>query len=150
MSVSLDHAVLIQNRLATAPVAGELTTALDITGVPSNVDRYGAILGDIQAAVQKAAGTFISILWDGWTTLDGNASSPRIGCRYTIAVWARTVREPTALAPDDVMEAIMRRMWHWIPAGKTVRGEVQMGAGGVVPNKSFLVYDLEVIIPSSI
>lgn len=150
MSISLDHAVSIQNRLASAPAAGELTTAVDITGVPSNVDRYGLILGDIQAAVQKAVGTFISIRWEGWTTLDENASRPRLACRYTIFVWSRTVRDPASLSPDDVMEAIMRRLWQWRPDGQTVLGEAKVGSGGIVPDKSFLVYDCEVIIPTSI
>jgi len=150
MSASINLALLIQTRLATAPVAGELSTPVDITAIPSNVDRTGNILGDVQAGVQKSSGTFISIRWDGWVMLDANASKPRLANHYTVYVWARTVRDPAALAPEDVIEAVMRRLWQWRPDGQTVRGEAQVGNGGIVPDKSYLVYDCEVVIPASI
>lgn len=149
MSRALDHAELIRTRFLTAPTAGEIPTALDITGVDVIVDRQKNILSDVSKAVAKAAGTAIVILWDGWQVADKNARTPRLAHRYTITVWSRPILAGAALAADEVMESVLKRLWHWRPDGGHAFGEAMPGNGGLVPHKSYLIYDCEVVIPVS-
>ena len=148
MSKALDHADLIKARLATAPIAGELPVPVDITALPCNVNRQGNIAGDIQAAVQKSAGTFLEITWDGWQSLDDESGNPRLAHHYTIIVWSRTVKAPGMLDSDDVMQAVIMRMWDWVPYGSHVSDRAKVGNGGILPSKTYLAYDCEVIIPA--
>jgi hypothetical protein len=149
MSKALDNADLIRTRLLTAPAAGELATRIDITGVDVIVDRQKNILNKVAAAVGKSKGTAIVILWGGFVTSDENASKPRLESRYTISVWSKPVIAQGDLAADDVMEAVIRRIWHWRPGGPHAHGEARVKDGGIVPNASYLIYDCEVVIPST-
>ncbi len=149
MSKALDNADLIRTRLLSAPTTGELETAIDITGVAVIVDRQKSILTKVATAVGRSQGTAIVILWGGFVTSDENASKPRLECRYTISVWSKPVLTQGGLAADDVMEAVIRRMWHWKPSGPHAHGEARVKDGGIVPHTSYLIYDCEVVIPST-
>ena len=149
MSKALDNAELIRTRLLTAPVAGEIPTALDITEVEVIIDRQKSVLTLVQTAVAKASGTAIVILWDGWVVLDKNNKTPRLAHRYVVSVWSKPVIAGDNLAADEVMEAVINRLWHWRPVGAHAFGEAVPGNGGLVPNNKYLIYDCEVVIPVS-
>lgn len=150
MSKALDHADLIATRLAAAPAAGELATTIDITAVDIIIDRQKNILSEVSKSVAKASGTAIVILWQGFVTIDKHASSPRLAHRYNISVYSKPVIAGAALLADDVMESVIQRLWQWIPAGAHAYGEATVENGGLMPDRSFLVYDCEVIIPASL
>lgn len=149
MSRALDIAELIRTRLLTAPTGDEIPTTLDITGVEVIVDRQKNILSDITKAVAKASGTAITILWAGWTVVDKNTKTPRLAHRFTIMAWSKPVIAGDNLAADDVAEAVINRLWHWRPLGGHAFGEAEPQNGGLVPDKKFLIYDCEVVIPIS-
>lgn len=149
MSHALDTADAIKLRLETAPVSGEIATATDITAVDVIVDRQKQLLAAVNAAIAKKTGTAITILWTGWSTIDKNASTPRLAHSYTITVWTRPVLQAGAYPADDVMESIINRMWQWVPGGGHAHGEAEARNGGLVPHKSYLIYDCEVLIPVS-
>lgn len=150
MSKALDHAELIATRLATAPATGERETTVNLPAIDIIVDRQKNVLSDITKAVAKAGGTAIVILWQGFTTIDKNASAPRLAHRYTITVYSKPVIAGDDLAADDVMESVIQRLWQWIPAGYHANGEVEVQNGGMVPDRSYLIYDCEITIPASL
>jgi hypothetical protein len=151
MSKAFQHAELIRTRLMTAPATGELPTPVDITDVDVIVYRQKEVNSQVNAAVAKAKGTAIVIVWQGFRTLDANAKKPRLTQTYNITVWSKPIIAGDELKADDVMESIIARMWHWIPVpGSHTQGEAVVEDGGLVPDKTFLKYDCEVTIPTSL
>lgn len=151
MSVPLDVADLIRTRLVTTPAAGELATVIDLAAIAESVivDRQKAILGEVSKALAKVGGTAVLILWQDYRIVDENAARPRLEHSYNITVWSKPVLAGDALAADDVMQSIIARLWHWNPSGGHAFGEAKLRQGGLVPHKSYLIYDLEVVIPIS-
>lgn len=153
MSKALDLAETIRTRLLTAPVTTgprpELATAVDLTPLSIIVDRQKNVLSAVTAAVAKAGGTAITILWQGFQTADENAMTPRLDHRYTIFVWSKPIIAGDDLTADDVMDSIVNRLWHWVPGGGHAFKEAKVKNGGLVPNPKFLIYDCEVVIPVS-
>lgn len=150
MSQALDHADLIRTRLMSAPANGELATPLDITGVPVIVDRQKDIAAEVTKAVSKTKGTAVVILWTGWKVADKNTRTPRLAHTYKISVVSNPVLAGGALAADEIMQSILLRLWHWRPTGGHVHGELEVGNGDLVPNDSFLIYECDVVIPTSL
>lgn len=150
MSKAFQHAELIRTRLLTAPAQGELETTIDITGVEVIVYRQKKIQSEIDAAVAKAKGTAIVILWQGFRTLEKNAHRPRLAQTYNVSVWSKPIIAGDALTADDVMESILLRLWHWTPTGGHAFGEAEVSDGGLVPDNKFLKYDCEVAIPTTL
>jgi hypothetical protein len=151
MSRALDIADLIRTRLLTAPVEGELPTPLDITGVDVIVDRQKDILTEVTKAVSKAKGTAIVILFEGFKTGDEDASRPELEHTYNVCVWSRPIIAGAALPADEVLESVILRLWQWIPeGGPHHHREAQVTNGGLVPDRKFLKYDCEVMIPAGL
>lgn len=134
----LETATLIQDRLlADTALAGQAVL----------VDEQKDIQSQIDQKIEKLGGCVV-IHFDGFVVLDKNASTPRLGARYTLDVWSVPIlAEESAMPAAEVMAAVIRRLWHWVPDGGHAFGEVQIGNGGLVPNRTYLVYDLEVVIP---
>lgn len=150
MSEALDMADLIRTRLRTAPTGSEIATAVDLTAVDVIIDRQTPVVSLINAAVAKAKGTAIVIFWEGFQVPDPNTTRPRLAQRYNIRVYSKQVVAGTTLPADDVIESIVARMWHWVPGGGHSHGEVEVINGDMVPDKSFLIYDCEVVVPVSL
>lgn len=152
MSKAMDIADLIVARLKAAPAPGELATATDITGLDAIVYSQQNISTKITAAVGKASGTAITIVWDGHTTTEENAKKPRMAYSYTIEVISKPIIAGDELKADEVMESIIQRLWQWNPGGATgpSYNEAQVRGGGLVPDTKYLKYDLEVVIPATL
>ncbi len=149
MSIALDTAELIKTRLLTAPAGGELPTTVDITDLTVIVDRQKQVLNEINKAVAKAKGTAILIVYTGFDVLDADASTPRLANRYSLQVWCKPIIAGANLAADDVLESVVHRMWHWIPSGHHHFDEARVLPGGMMPSKTHVVYDCEVLVPVS-
>lgn len=150
MSAALEMADMIRNRILTRPAVGELATTVDLTHIDVIVDRQTPVLSLIQAAVAKATGTAIVILWQGFRVLDKHTGRPRLAQSYNISVWSKQVIDGANRPADNVIESIVLRLWQWVPDGGHSYGEAEVSNGDMVPNKSFLVYDCEVVIPTSL
>jgi hypothetical protein len=148
-SKSMAHATLIETRLKTAPTITEIPTPLDITGVGVVVYKQKSIQSEIDVAMKKVVGCAIVISWEGFTTTDRNARTPRLAHRYNICVWSKPIIDQGAYPADEVMESIINRMWQWVPDGGHAHGEAEVRDGGIVPDQRFLKIDCEVVIPVS-
>jgi hypothetical protein len=149
MSKQLDNADLIRMRLLTAPVAGEIPTTLDLTKLDVIVDRQKQIEAEVAKGVAKSTGTAITILWEGFVTVDKNARRPRLAHSYTLVVWSKPVIAGKNLTADDVMESVVQRLWQWRPVGGHAFSECEVKDGGLVPDAKYLKYDVQVVIPIS-
>lgn len=150
MSAALDIADQIATRLATAPAPGELATVLDITHCAILVDRQKNIVSDIAKAVGKAGGSAITILWQGFTTVEKNTGRPRLAQRYNITVWSKPIMAGADMAADDVMESIITRLWRWVPGGGHCFAAADVARGGLIPDAKYLVYDCDITVPTSL
>ena len=150
MSAALDMADLIRTRILTAPTGGELATTLNLTGLDVIIDRQVAILSKIDVAVAKAKGTAVVIFWEGFQVPDANTRKPRLAQRYNIRVYSKQIIGGAAYPADDVLESIIQRLWHWVPVGVHAFGEITVENGDMIPDKSYLIYDCEVVIPVSL
>ena len=150
MSAALDMADRIRNRILTAPAVGEIATTVDLTHIDVIIDRQTPVLSMIQAAVARATGCAIVILWQGFQVPDPNTSRPRLAHRYTITVYSKQVIDGANRPADNVIESIVNRLWQWVPDGGHAHGEVEVLNGDMVPDKTYLVYDCEVTIPVSL
>jgi len=148
-SQAMIHAALIKTRLQSAPATGEIPTPLDITAVGVVIYEQQNITAAVNAAILKASGCAIVIVWNGWNTLDKNARTPRLTHRYNLCVWSKPVIDAGAYPADQVVESILNRLWQWIPTGAHAYGEVEIKDGGLVPDAKFLKYDLDLLIPIS-
>lgn len=152
MSKAITVAEAIRTRLLTAPASNEIPTLVNLTALGAAgiiVDRQKEVLELVSTAVGKAVGTAIVILWDGHSVANENTGKPRMNYSYTLQVWSRPKLASGAFPADDVMESIIARMWQWIPSGGHSHHEVKIRPGGMVPNKSYLIYDLGVLVPVS-
>jgi hypothetical protein len=147
MSAALDMADLIRNRILTAPAVGEIATTVNLTGIEVIIDRQKPVLSMIESAVAKASGTAIVIFWEGFQVPDQNTTRPRLAQRYNIRVYSKQVIDGENRPADNVIESIVNRLWHWVPDGGHAYGEAEVINGDMVPDKSFLIYDCEVVIP---
>ncbi len=149
MSGAIKIAKLIRERLLTTPAAGELPTSVDLTKVDVIIDRQVAILSLVEAAVAKVSGCAVVILWQGFQIPDRHTSRPRMAHRFTLTVWSQQVIDDGHRPADLVVESLAARLWQWTPvAGDHAYGELQVGGGDMVPDRSYLVYELEVIAPN--
>lgn len=149
MSKAIDNAEAIKDRLKAAPLAHEIATPLDITGLDIIVDRQKNILSEIAKAVAKTKGTAIVIAWLGYKTLDANARTPRMGNLYNVCVWSKPVIEAGNYPADEVIEAVINRLWQWVPGGGHAFGEAEVTGGGLVADTKYLKYDCDINIPTS-
>lgn len=149
MSRALDNADLVRLRLLTPPAAGELATDVDLTTLADSVivDRQKKITSLVAMAVNASAGVAITILWSGYRTLDKNSSRPKMAHSYTIEVYSRSEIADGNLTADDVMHSVIARLWQWRPVSPHSYGECEVIDGGLVPDKTYLKYDLTVVIP---
>lgn len=167
MSKINDTAELIRTRILTAPLASELPTLVDLTLLyqPNEdptlhvdaviVNRQKEIQSKIALVQAKARGTVIVIQWDQHTPDQKNAGSPNLTYTYSVQIWSKPVLGEGDFPADDVFESILARLWHWQPgaaeAGKGIaHREVQATAGGVMPNKSFMIYEFGLLVPVSL
>ena len=151
MSKALDTAELIRTRLLTAPTGSELAVTVPIVDVAVIVDRQKNIVSDVAKAVSKASGTAIVILYDGFRSVDENASSPRIEQRFTVTIYSKPVIAGDNLKADDVMESVIKRLHHWRPVeASPVYDEMRVSGGDLVANASFLTYTLDVTARTSL
>jgi hypothetical protein len=145
MSAPIDLADLIRTRFMTAPAEGELTVQQDITAVPVIVDRQKNIQSEITKAVAKARGSAITILWDQFDIFDDAAEEPPLNLSYRIMLYSKPIISGDDLLADDVLVSMIRRLWHWRPNGEgSVHYEAKIRPGGIVPDKTFLIYDFDV------
>lgn len=140
----------IRNRILTAPAVGEIATTVDLTHIDVILDRQKPVLSMIDAAVAKASGTAIVIFWEGFQVPDPNASRPRLAQRYNIRVYSKQVLDGEKRPADNVIESIVNRLWHWVPDGGHAYGETEVLNGDMVPDRSYLIYDCEVVIPTQL
>lgn len=160
MSKALDIADLIKARLLTAPAEGELATPANLTLLANVaalngedailVDRQKDIGPMVTIRVAKASGTAVVILWDGHEVADANARRPLMQFAYSIRVYSKPVMSGEDFPADDVMESIINRLWQWVPLGGHQHREVRLTPGGMIPDRSFLIYDLGVLVPASL
>lgn len=153
MSQALDIADLIRTRLLTAPVTGEPSTPVSLPTLGEDgiiVDRQKDIATMVKIQIAKAIGTGVTILWDGHAVRDFNASRPDMDLSYTIQVISKPVITAGAFPADDVMESIILRLWQWVPGGGHANRECKIQPGGIVADRSFLIYDLGVTVPASL
>jgi hypothetical protein len=148
MSKALDMADLIRNRILTRPAVGEMATTVDLTHIDVIIDRQTPVLSLIQAAVAKGTGCAIVILWQGFRVLDKHTARPRLAQSYNISVHSKQVIDGANRPADNVIESIVLRLWQWVPDGGHSHGEAEVSNGDMVPNKSYLIYDCEVVIPT--
>lgn len=147
MSTAISTAELIRLRLLTPPGAGELPVSVNLQSIDVIVDTQKDIRAMIARAVGNATGCAIVITWQGFRIPDGNASRPRMEHRYSIAVYSVPIIDGGQRPADHVIESIVARLWHWVPDGGHAHGECQVQNGDMVPDSSYLVYDLEVTVP---
>lgn len=150
MSKALDTAALIRNRLLTAPAQGELPTSVDLTHTDVLIYRQTPIITEVATAVANATGCAIVITWEGFQVPDPNSRSPRLVHRYNVSVWSKPILDAGNRPADHVIESIILRMWHWVPGGGHSHGEAKVSNGDMVPHKSYLIYDCEILIPVSL
>ncbi|RYD38765.1 MAG: hypothetical protein EOP87_00935 [Verrucomicrobiaceae bacterium] len=148
MSKISDNAEAIKARLNTAPVEGELPTPIDLTKVDVVVDRQKDHRVKVAKSVASGTGTAILILWDGWVNLDPNSRRPRLGHSYTIRVQSKPVIAGDEMAADDVAESIAMRLWQWSRNGHA-NNECTVGPADITPDEKYLIYDMQVTIPTS-
>jgi hypothetical protein len=167
MSKIHDIAELMRSRILTAPLASELPTLVDLTELyQANEDpalEVDAVIVNRQKEIQskvslvqaKARGTAIVIQWDGHAPDQKNAGSPKMAYTYSVQVWSKPVLGEGDFPADDVFESIVARLWHWEPgvaeAGKGIaHREVQVMPGGVIPNKTYMIYEFGLLVPVSL
>ena len=152
MSKALDIAEAIRTRLVTAPAAGELETPCDLTAIPECilVDRQKSVSSLVAAAVAKAGGTAVMILHDDFRVADGNAKRPALELGYSVRVYSKPVLADGDYPADDVVEAIIKRLWQWVPGGGHQHREARVQPGGMIPDRSYLIYEIGVMVPASI
>lgn len=150
MSAAIDMADKIRERLLTPAAAGELQTTVNLQKVEVIIDRQVAILSKVKAAVAKASGCAIVITWQGFQVPDPNTKRPRLLERYAITVWSKQVIDEGNRPADHVVESIVNRLWHWVPDAGHAQHEAKVTGGDMVPDKEFLIYEIEVTVPVSL
>ena len=150
MSTPTDLADLIRARLLTAPAVGEIATLVDLTHIDVIVYKQQSLDATVNAAVGKASGCAITIEWEGFQTPDDAAETPWLIHRYTLRVWSTPVIDAGNRPAELVLKSIVNRLWLWVPRGGHRMLAAKLRNGGVVPSKSFLIYDCEVEIPDSL
>jgi hypothetical protein len=150
MSTSTDLADQIRDRILTAPAVGEIATLVNLLQTPVIVVKQKSIEDEVKAAVSKISGCAILIEWTGFRTRDKNASRPFLDQIYTISVWSKPIIDDGNRPAELVIKSVIQRLWHWVPDGGHSHGEAVPGSGSLTPNKSYLIYDAEFVIPETL
>ncbi len=107
MSRMLDLATAIQQRLKAWPA---------LAGIDVLLDRQLDVESLMAAKVAQGKGAAIAVFWAGAANRNLDTSGPLLRCRYTISIFARPVLRRGAATADDLAEAAMKALHHWVPA----------------------------------
>lgn len=143
----------IVERLGSARTETELSTPIDISGIPVIFDRQTDIRSKVDRKMEEASGAVLTLLYQGWRIEDENASRPRVMQIYTLELHARYILlqddiNGGAKWADDVIESVILRLWHWRPELDHVYGECKPGDGDMLPDQRRLSYSCNVEVPT--
>lgn len=144
MSKALDIAGRMASRLAAVS---------QLAGVPCLVERQKNLAAQIASSIGKASACCIVILYDGFSNSDHSASGrPTVTRRYTVSVFSTPVLAgSTGKLADDVLELAANCLHNWEPVEATdFFSEIHVAGGDFRPDKSFLIYDLDVEVTSKL
>jgi hypothetical protein len=129
----LNIADAIKTRLESRPA---------LAGVDVIVDRQKDLSTLVAKGVGRAKGSCITILWDGFSVPDANASGPQVTSRYTLRTWSRPIINDEVPA-DELVEEVAKALHHWIPEGVHSFGEMTITGGDFTPDAKWLIYEVE-------
>jgi hypothetical protein len=106
MSRMLDLATAIQQRLAAWPA---------LAGIDVLLDRQLDVESLMAAKVAQGKGAASAVFWAGAANRNLDTPGPLLRCRYTVSIFARPVLRRGSATADDLAEAAMKALHHWIP-----------------------------------
>ncbi len=135
------------NDLADA-IAAQLRTLSVMAGVDVIVDRQKSISSEVDAAVGKAKGACVTILYErAEITADARPMVTRPS--YSIRLYTVPVirdNDHAAIAADDILEALLPALhdWHPDPAAHTSHRLKVTSDPDLLPDRHYLIYEFTV------
>lgn len=134
-------------------LAARLTATTALSGVPVIVDRQKDLAAELLTKVSKLSPACIILRYEGFSNSDASQSGrPTVIRRYTATVFALPIfAGSTGKLGDAVMEAAAIALHNWEPVEATDGfPEIRVTGGDYRPDAKFLIYDLDLEIPSKL
>lgn len=127
-------------------VKTRLESLAALAGVDVVVDRQKSISSMVAAAVGKAKGACVTILFDGAELTDDSGLATRP--RFIIRLYAKPVirdNDPEAVPADDILEAMLPALHHWSPKTRPTCYDLMeiSNPPAMLPDSKWLIYQFE-------
>jgi hypothetical protein len=136
------------NTIAEA-MAERLNAEIYLQDVVAVVSRQKDLASTLQAKVLKAGGAAIVIQFEGFSNPSANSPvHPTVTRRYTATIYTKPIMREGETPADDIVEFVASKLHDWeITADTADAAEVRMTGGDVIPDRNYLIYqlDLEVL-----
>jgi len=112
--------------------------------VPVIVDRGKDLTATIAKSVAKAGGAAVIILWEGAKNAEPASRLLRMGANYSVLCITKPVVAGSAVACDDLCEAVAAAMHDWVPADtpNIVAQRLAVTEITIQPSASFMIYEI--------
>jgi hypothetical protein len=127
-------------------MAARLNAQLQLAGVTAIAARQKELGNEINQRVLKAGGAAIIIQFEGFSNPASNASgNVTVTRRYTASIYTRPILRDGETPADDVVEFVAKTLHDWeMDEYKTSAADIRVLDCEVVPDRSFLIYQLDI------
>lgn len=125
-----------------------LNAQIALREVTAMVDRQKDMASELQKRVLQAGGIVVSVLYEGFSNPNGSATgNASVTRRYTVSVYAKPILLDAYSSPaDTIVERVARALHNWdIAENSADAAEILVTDCDLTPDRTFLVYDLDVI-----
>jgi hypothetical protein len=131
--------------IAEAMVA-RLNAHLQLAGVTAIVSRQKELANEVERKVLKAGGAAIIVQFEGFTNPNGAVSGQvTVTRRYTASIYTRPIMRDGETPADEVVEFVAKTLHNWeMDENATQAAEIQVTGCDVLPDKSYLIYQLDI------
>lgn len=140
MSAFLDKADEIKTRLETVEA---------LEGIDILVDRQKDIKGDFAKAIAKKKGAAIIIFFQGYETHEEKVQESHVTSDFVITIWSKPILQKDQVSAGDILSEVHQSLHAW-QHSSSCRDLADVSRGRLVPNKSYLIYEVRTKIKHSL
>lgn len=131
-------------------MVSRLNAQIPLTGVTAIAARQKDLSTDLSIKVLKAGGACIVVQFEGFTNPSAIASGAvNVTRRYTASIYTRPIMNDGEISADDVVEFVAAKLHNWeLDEDRTSGAEIMVTSCDVIPDKTYLIYQLDIDVLS--
>ena len=131
-------------------IAKRLNAQIPLKGVIAIAARQKDLSSDLEIRVGKAGGGAIIVQYEGFSNPNANGSgNPTVIRNYTASIYTVPILRDDEIPADDIEEFVAKKLHNWeLAEDLTGAVELSVKSSAVVPDKKYLIYQLDIEVIS--